>query len=69
VSVGIHYPEVFDNFWGIDKRISMIRKITLVTLNKDLIGLSGWSGTSERDKLYKVHLKLGETSLGQDHER
>jgi hypothetical protein len=44
VSVQIHYPEVFDDSSGTDKRILVIKQRTLVILNKDLIGLLGMAG-------------------------
>jgi hypothetical protein len=47
----------------------MIRQRTSLILNKDLIGLLGWMGMRERDKLQKVRLRLVENSLGQEHER
>jgi hypothetical protein len=65
VSVQLHYPEVFDGSSGTDKRISVIRQRTSLISNKDLIGLLGWSGMRERDKLQKGRLRLGKNSLGQ----
>jgi hypothetical protein len=69
VSVRLHYPEVFDDSSGTDKRISVIRQRTSLISNKDLIGLLGWSDMRSRDKLQKGRLRLGKNSLGQEHER
>jgi hypothetical protein len=68
VSVQIHYPEVFDDYSGIDKRISVIRHRTSLISNKDLIGILGWLNMRERDKLQKGQLRLGENSLVQKNE-
>jgi hypothetical protein len=40
----IFYLEVFDISSGKDKRISMIKQRNSFFWNKDLIGLSRWSG-------------------------
>jgi hypothetical protein len=69
VSVGIHYPNVFDGSSGTDKKILVIRQRTSLISNKDLIGLLGWLDMKSRDKLQKYRLRMGETSLGQNHER
>jgi hypothetical protein len=51
MSVQLHYPEVFDGSSRKDKRISMIRQRTSLILNKELIGLLGWSSMRKRDNL------------------
>jgi hypothetical protein len=65
MSVRIHYPEVFDDLSGTDKRILMIKQRTSWILRKDLMGISGWLGMRTRDKLQKGRLKLGKNSLGK----